>query len=134
MNASRTNTRPGLSIRPLRSTALSLALSSLALMSAHAASAPQPRTVQVHLSEWAVTLDPQLIAPGPVVFKVTNSGSIPHAFEVEGRGLEKRVPLLQPGEAAELRLDLGAGSYETYCPVGKDSHKMLGMINHLSVA
>src|SRR5207244_6327250 len=57
-----------------------------------------------------------------------------HAFEVEGHELEKSLPLLQPGKVAELRVDLPAGRYETYCPVGKNSHKMLSMINHLSVS
>jgi hypothetical protein len=32
-----------------------------------------------------------------------------------------------------LTLDLRAGTYEAYCPVGKGSHKMLGMLSHLSV-
>jgi len=40
---------------------------------------------------------------------------------------------IQPGARATLKLDLRAGSYEAYCPVGKGSHKMLGMTNHLMV-
>src|SRR5215471_14045071 len=134
MNALRTITRPAFRTHPLRSLGLSLALLGMAQMSASAASAPQPTTVQVRLSEWAVTLDPKVVSPGAVVFRVVNDGSIPHAFEVEGQGLEKSISLLKPGQAGELTVDLRAGKYETYCPVGKDSHKMLGMINHLKVA
>src|SRR5437764_11952104 len=68
-----------------------------------------------------------------VTFEVSNAGSIPHGFEVEGRGLEQRTPQIQPGSSATLKLDLRVGSYETYCPIGKGSHKMLGMMNHLIV-
>jgi hypothetical protein len=39
-----------------------------------------------------------------------------------------------PGASQTLTLDLRAGTYEAYCPVGKGSHKMLGMTNHFSVA
>jgi hypothetical protein len=90
-------------------------------------------TVKVNLSEWKVQLDPRKVSPGPVVFEVTNAGTIPHAFEVEGGSLEKSTPQIQPGTTATMKLDLHAGSYETYCPVGKGSHKMLGMMNHLTV-
>src|SRR5258705_8008018 len=37
------------------------------------------------------------------------------------------------GGTATLKLDLRPGSYEAYCPVGKGSHRMLGMMNHLMV-
>jgi len=89
--------------------------------------------VRVRLSEWQVTLDPEKIPPGPVVFEVTNSGTVPHALEVEGERIEKSTETIQPGARASLKLDLRAGVYEAYCPVGKDSHKMLGMLNHLKV-
>jgi len=68
-----------------------------------------------------------------VIFEVTDAGTIPHAFEIEGRGLEKSTPQIQPGATATLKLDLRTGSYEVYCPVGKGSHKMLGMMSHLVV-
>jgi hypothetical protein len=94
---------------------------------------PAPSTVKVNLSEWKVQLTPPRVPPGPVVFEVTNTGTIPHAFEVEGGGIEKSTPQMRPGATVTLKLDLRAGSYEAYCPVGKDSHKMLGMLNHLMV-
>jgi hypothetical protein len=94
---------------------------------------PTGGTVKVSLSEWKVQLTPARIPPGPVVFEVRNDGTIPHAFEVEGHGLEKSSPQIQPGTTATLKVDLRAGSYEAYCPVGKGSHKMLGMMNHLMV-
>jgi hypothetical protein len=67
------------------------------------------------------------------VLEVTNSGDVPHALEIEGHGIEKSTPEIMPGASATLMLDLRAGTYEAYCPVGKGSHKMLGMITHLSV-
>jgi len=92
-----------------------------------------PSTVKVELSEWKVQLTPARVPAGPVIFQVINDGGIPHAFEFEGQGLEKSTPQLQPGATATLKLDLPAGKYEAYCPVGKGSHKMLGMVNHLTV-
>ena len=94
---------------------------------------PVPSTVKVDLSEWKVQLTPARVPAGPVIFQVTNDGGIPHAFEFEGRGLEKSTPQIQPGATATLKLDLPADKYEAYCPVGKGSHKMLGMVNHLTV-
>jgi hypothetical protein len=94
---------------------------------------PMRNLVKVNLSEWNVQLTPTKVRPGPVVFEVTNAGTIPHAFEVEGRGLEQSTPQVQPGATVTLKLDLRAGTYEAYCPVGKGSHKMLGMMNHLMV-
>lgn len=94
---------------------------------------PMPSTVKVNLSEWKVQLNPTQVPQGPVAFEVTNTGTIPHAFEVEGRSLEKSTPRIQPGASVTLKLDLRAGSYEAYCPVGKGAHKMQGMMNHLMV-
>ena len=112
---------------------IALAMPSFASSYGHAVSQAVPSTVKVNLSEWKVQLTPTHVPAGPVVFEVTNAGTIPHAFEVEGRGLERSTPQIRPGASASLKLDLRAGSYETYCPVGKDSHKMLGMVNHLAV-
>ncbi|HEX7077170.1 MAG TPA: hypothetical protein VF363_01980 [Candidatus Eisenbacteria bacterium] len=93
----------------------------------------KPTSVQVRLDEWKVSLTPETVPPGPVVFEVTNTGKVPHALEIEGRGVEKSTPRIMPGASATLALDLRDGAYEAYCPVGKGSHKMLGMTNRLSV-
>jgi hypothetical protein len=111
-----------------------LALQGAAAPRASAGETPRPNTVHVSLSEWKVSLTPKAVPPGPVVFEVTNSGKVPHALEIEGRGLEKSTSRIMPGASARLMLDLRAGTYEAYCPVGKGSHKMLGMMNHLSVS
>ncbi|HEY6222548.1 MAG TPA: hypothetical protein VIW26_02080 [Gemmatimonadales bacterium] len=93
--------------------------------------APDP--VRVTLSEWTVRLSIQAVAAGPVRFAVTNGGSIPHALEIEGQGIERETRQIQPGDSATLALTLRAGTYEVYCPVGEGSHKKLGMVARLLV-
>src|ERR1043166_1049438 len=89
--------------------------------------------VNVKLSEWNVALSQASVAAGPVTFVITNAGSIPHGFEVEGQGIEQEIETIQPGASDTLTLTLKTGSYDVYCPVGEDSHKKLGMDTHLKV-
>src|SRR6266566_1297697 len=99
--------------------------------------APTPKggaAVSVALSEWKVELSERAIPAGAVTFTVANVGSIPHALEVEGQGIEQETAVIQPGSTATLTLTLKPGTYEVYCPVGNDSHKKLGMETHLKVA
>src|SRR3989449_10990115 len=118
---------------PSRNVALVLlAWVALATTAAHRAPGP-PAAVTAKLSEWKVELSEATIAAGPVSFTVTNAGSIPHAFEVEGQGIERETELIQPGSAATLPITLKVGTYEVYCPVGEDSHKKRGMETHLRV-
>jgi plastocyanin len=104
-----------------------------ALMAAMPARRGDPVPVSIKLSEWSVQLSAATVPAGPVTFSVTNGGSIPHALEVEGGGIEQQTPLIQPGTTATLTLTLKPGTYEVYCPVGMDSHKKLGMETHLTV-
>src|SRR5213078_1612054 len=90
--------------------------------------------VSARLTEWKVELSAGTIAAGAVTFTVTNFGSIPHALEVEGQGIEQATGVIQPGASATLTLTLKPGTYEVYCPVGNDSHKQLGMETELKVA
>src|SRR5437899_4322842 len=111
---------------------------SVALLGALMGPAPRPHPdapsqVNVRLSEWKVELSQQTIATGAVRFAVTNAGSIPHGFEVEGQGIEKEIETIQPGATDTLILTLQPGSYEVYCPVGEGSHKKLGMEARLAV-
>ena len=115
---------------PVRSSVITAAL---VLMRGSLLYADIPPTVAVKLSEWKVELSAPSVAAGPVTFTVTNTGTIPHALEVEGMGLEKETPVVQPGETTTLTLTLKPGRYEIYCPVGSDSHKKLGMEARLQV-
>jgi len=112
---------------------LGLALPCVVSSRANAEEKPKANTVHVSLTEWKVSLTPKEVPPGPVVFEVSNSGKIPHALEIEGRGLEKSTSRIAPGASATLTLNLRAGTYEAYCPVGKGSHKSMGMTSSLSV-
>jgi len=118
---------------PVRN-ATGLLLAAVALAGAPAHRAPgDPAAVSAKLSEWKVELSERTIAAGTVTFTVANVGSIPHALEVEGQGIEQETPVIQPGSSATLTLTLKPGTYEVYCPVGEDSHKKLGMETELKV-
>jgi len=102
-----------------------------ALALAGAGDGPIP-IVEVKLREFAIEM-PLAVPIGPVVFSVTNGGTMDHNFEVEGQGLEERFDTnLKPGETRDLPLDLAAGTYTVYCPV--DDHKARGMQVELKVA
>src|SRR5436309_7846014 len=120
---------------PLRNAA-ALLLAAVALVGARAPAHPaagDPAAVSAKLSEWKVELSTRTIAAGTVTFTVANVGSIPHAFEVEGQGIEQETAVIPPGASATLTLGLKPGTYEVYCPVGEDSHKKLGMETELKV-
>lgn len=91
------------------------------------------QTVTIELSEWKVVPSEALLRSGATTFKIHNAGTIPHAFEVEGKGIEKSTRALKPGEDATLIVTLEAGKYELYCPVDHDAHKQMGMVTHIEV-
>ena len=89
--------------------------------------------VNVRLSEWKLELSQLTVPTGEVEFNVTNAGTMQHAFEVEGQGLEKDLEPIKVGATSTLRLTLPPGTYELYCPIGDGAHKKMGMIAHLEV-
>jgi uncharacterized cupredoxin-like copper-binding protein len=74
--------------------------------------------------------DPTVKA-GQATFTLRNDGQAPHALEIEGNGVEEETDTIQPGQTANLKVDLKPGTYEIYCPV--DNHKQLGMEGELKV-
>ena len=114
--------------------AVALAFATLTLASGVALRhTADPTAVSAKLSEWKVELSQPTISAGVVTFTVTNTGTIPHAFEVEGQGIEEETAVIDPGSTATLKLTLKPGTYDVYCPVGRDSHKHLGMETRLRV-
>ena len=90
------------------------------------------KTIEVKETEFKlqpaeITLD----KPGNYVFKAVNSGDTVHALEVEGEGIEEETEEIEPGQSAELKVKLEAGTYELYCPV--DGHAEEGMEGKLTV-
>jgi uncharacterized cupredoxin-like copper-binding protein len=94
-----------------------------------------PAGQAVSISETEFKLDPssvQVDQAGTVTFRVTNDGTIDHALEVDGQGVEEETETIKPGESAELTVDLSKeGSYEIYCPI--DGHRDSGMEGTLTV-
>ncbi|MGH2822480.1 MAG: plastocyanin/azurin family copper-binding protein, partial [Thermoleophilaceae bacterium] len=68
--------------------------------------------------------------PGKVTIDLTNESQVPHAVEVEGNGVEEETETITTS-SAKLSVDLEAGEYEFYCPVG--NHKQAGMVGTLAV-
>jgi plastocyanin len=69
-------------------------------------------------------------AAGSVTVKLVNESDTPHAVEVEGNGVEEESETVTGGET-ELTVDLEAGEYTFYCPVGQ--HRQNGMEGTLTV-
>lgn len=67
---------------------------------------------------------------GTVTIDFDNPASIPHAVEVEGHGIEEASDTVT-GAKTSLTVDLKAGKYTFYCPVG--NHRQEGMEGTLTV-
>jgi uncharacterized cupredoxin-like copper-binding protein len=85
------------------------------------------QTIQVKEMEYKLTPSSFTVAkPGTVTFVAKNAGTIDHALEVEGNGVEEKTSTISPGSSAKLTVDLSkAGTYEVFCPI--DGHRAMGM-------
>ena len=68
---------------------------------------------------------------GTVTIKFNNPASVPHAVEIEGNGVEKAGDVVTGGDTS-FTVDLKAGEYTYYCPVG--DHRDAGMEGKLTVS
>ena len=69
---------------------------------------------------------------GTYSFKAVNNGAVTHSLEVEGNGVEAKLPNdLAAGDSGSVTVELEAGTYTMYCPV--DGHKDLGMKGEITV-
>ena len=89
-------------------------------------------TVQtVELSEYSIHM-PTMLPAGSHQFRVVNAGKEKHNFEIEGNGLEVKLPDDQTrGNQKTIDVDLKPGTYPVYCPV--DKHRDKGMHTTLTV-
>jgi plastocyanin len=96
-------------------------------------SSGEGQTIEIRLSDFA--LDPSQVSvqkPGTYTFRAVNDGQTVHALEIEGHGVEEETEDIQPGETADLTIELTeAGDYELYCPV--DDHRGMGMDGSVQV-
>ena len=69
--------------------------------------------------------------PGKTTVVLDNPSSVPHAIEVEGKGVEAEGETVEKGGVSKVTVDLKAGEYEYYCPV--DDHAQAGMEGTLTV-
>jgi len=89
-------------------------------------------TIEVNETEFS--LDPANITldqPGTYAFRAVNGGNAVHSLEIEGQGIEEETATIQPGQSAELEVNLDPGSYKLYCPVG--NHEERGMVGTVTV-
>ena len=86
---------------------------------------------RVSLTEFKIDPANPTAKAGPNTFDVVNDGNAPHALEIEGAGIEEETETLDGGGKASLTVDLKAGEYEWYCPVG--NHADQGMKGTLTV-
>ena len=66
-----------------------------------------------------------------LVMKNPSSSGVQHGIAVEGNGVDKDGPIVQPGNTSTLTINLKPGKYEFYCPF--DAHKAEGMTDTLTV-
>jgi plastocyanin len=112
---------------------LAVALAGCGSDSSSSGSSGGGQTIDVHLSEFV--LDPSSVSvqkPGTYTFHAINDGRFVHALEIEGHGVEEETDDIQPGENADLTVELSAaGDYELYCPI--DGHREKGMDGSVQV-
>jgi uncharacterized cupredoxin-like copper-binding protein len=91
--------------------------------------------ITVGLSEFKLTPSNPSAKAGKVTITARNTGSVPHAIEVEGGGAgggDAKSPTISPGNTATLTVALKPGkTYEWYCPI--DNHKNMGMKGTIKV-
>jgi plastocyanin len=89
------------------------------------------QVVEVRETEFALQPATVTVDAGRYTFRAINDGSAPHALEIDGNGIEEETDEIGPGERAEVTVELAAGEYELYCPVG--NHREQGMEGRLVV-
>jgi uncharacterized cupredoxin-like copper-binding protein len=85
-------------------------------------------TVTEGTPEFSIKVSAKTVKAGPVTFKVTNKGNLPHDFKIGG----KKTALLSPGKSAVLKVTLKKGKAAFECTVS--GHAAAGMKGTLTVS
>lgn len=89
-------------------------------------------TVAVREIEWKVSLPTTKLKTATYLFKLTNAGKIPHNLTISGPQVQDaHTATIGPGQTAEVKAALVAGTYDFYCSV--PGHKGLGMDTKVTV-
>jgi len=72
-------------------------------------------------------LSTKTVKAGTVIFKVSNTGSIPHDFKIAG----KKTPLIGGHKSSTLKVTLKKGKYKYLCTV--PGHAAAGMTGTITV-
>jgi uncharacterized cupredoxin-like copper-binding protein len=91
------------------------------------------KTITVSESEYKLSPGSVTLSkPGTYEFKAVNKGSITHALEIEGSGVEEKSGDVGPGQSKTFKVTFkGTGSYEMYCPI--DGHRGQGMDGKITI-
>jgi plastocyanin len=77
-------------------------------------------------TNFKISLSEDKLTAGTYAIKVVNNGNATHALAVEENGTTKATSdSISPGGSATLTVDLDAGEYVFYCPIG--THRAMGM-------
>jgi uncharacterized cupredoxin-like copper-binding protein len=87
--------------------------------------------IPVAENEYSIKLSNASLRPGGIAFEAKNKGKIPHDLAIEGNGVERKTPLIDPGKKATVEADLKPGKYKLYCTV--PGHEQLGMKTEVTV-
>jgi uncharacterized cupredoxin-like copper-binding protein len=104
-----------------------------ALAATSSVAAAQATTITVTLSEWKIVLSADTVKAGPVAFRVNNKGGVTHMLYVRGEGVDKGTRDIPAKQSGTLSATLKPGTYEVFCPMSDDSHKVAGMQKTLVV-
>ena len=88
-------------------------------------------SVEITATEFSFDPSTVEVDAGETTFTLVNDGQFTHALEIEGQGIEEETDEIDGGTTTELTVDLEAGKYELYCPVG--NHREQGMEGTLVV-
>ncbi|MEO6796850.1 MAG: plastocyanin/azurin family copper-binding protein [Candidatus Dormibacter sp.] len=124
-----TGRRPGTRLRsPASLLRIPALVAALALAGCAGPGGNQPPLVNtLHLSEYRIMPAQLSLDAGIYTFTAVNNGTISHALELTGNGIDGHTPDLAfgPGHSEGFTVTLKPGTYQFFCPI--DGHQGLGM-------